>query len=67
MQRDEWTLHLTTSGSGHGPEFAWLCHEDEDGQVEWVADAEFGPFDRMSDVLRFLVRSMSTTKAPSAR
>lgn len=53
INRWEWTLHLTTDQHG-APEFAWLSVEDEECMPLWVADQEFGPFDSLLDVCRWL-------------
>lgn len=64
-ERVEWTLHLTTDAHG-APDFAWLSRcSDTDWAQHWVADADWGPFDTMLDVGRWLAKLVRTI-TPSA-
>jgi hypothetical protein len=53
----EWTLHLTTDPHCN-PEFAWISVENDVQQALWVADQDFGPFDTLTEVHRWLVKAM---------
>lgn len=53
----EWSLHLTMRGPEQ-PEFAWLSRDELDTGSYWVADCEFGPFDTLLDVHRWLARAI---------
>jgi hypothetical protein len=63
VERYEWSLHLTTDRA-RSPEFAWVTCEHENGQTFWVADQEFGPFDTLRDVYRFLARVVRAYRPP---
>jgi len=53
IEASEWSMHLTIGKGGH-PEFAWLTRDDDVMGCCWVADQEFGPFDGLLDVYRWL-------------
>lgn len=60
----EWSLHMTVDKHLH-PEFAWLSRDDEHLGARWVADCEFGPFDTLLDVYRWLQKALRTELRPS--
>ena len=50
----EWELQLYKDDRGEL--YAALYEVPEDGQLSWVADEAFGPFDTATDVANWLVR-----------
>lgn len=52
-----WQLMLCTDSRGH-PTTALLMGVQENGQLFHVADDDFGPFDRMDDLTRFLLKAV---------
>jgi hypothetical protein len=57
----EWEAHMSVAEDGQV--LVCLYAVDPDGQLTWVGDQEFGPFDTALDVCTWLVRKWS----PSAR
>ncbi len=53
----EYDLHLETTRTGD-PLRAYLLGVDTAGNRSWLADTEFGPFDTLHDVSRFLLRGI---------
>lgn len=41
------------------PNTAYIAFQQDDGQLCWIADTEFGPFDTWIDLLHWVRRSMS--------
>jgi len=62
MRRDRHiSLHLELDRGDH-PVRAFITEEDEGFQAHWVSDIEFGPFDTLHDVYRWLARTLEATK-----
>jgi len=57
----EWTLRFTCDRHGQ-PEFGWLAVEYEGHGAMWVADADFGPFDTLTDVVAWAVRKATDNR-----
>lgn len=53
----EWSVMFCTDSRGH-PTTALLMGIDENGQRFHVADEDFGPFDRVDDLTRFMLRGV---------
>lgn len=53
----DWELLFTTDDRGH-PMTGLLIAFDQDGQRSWASHDDFGPFDRIDDVTRWLLRAV---------
>lgn len=51
----EYRVHIVIEG--HGPKGCMLYRFEDDGQGVFVGECEFGPFDTIADVWRWLCRT----------
>jgi hypothetical protein len=62
----EFTVNITTESS-NGRFVAYIVEALDSGQMAWLDDAEFGPFDTGLDLTRWLCRALDHAKAFTAR
>lgn len=55
-------VHLCMDKSGN-PLSGFILEEDRTGQLNWLADAEFGPTDGYVDIIRWLSAALRGTTA----
>jgi hypothetical protein len=52
-----WQAHFTLDGS-RGTAYAYVLAEEDNGQLRWLGDTDFGPFDTWQDVCAWYTRTM---------